>query len=295
MASDKKSNDNAPEQKLSIQNTLSKAAEDTENEIDLLELLNVLLSNIRWVIAAVIAGAVIAFFYTQYFVTPMYRSTGSLYVVSSRDAVINLSDLQIGNYLTSDYEKVVYTWEVLQLTSQNLSLPYDQGELRNMISVNIPANTRILEITVQSPSPREAALIANELMSVVSNFIGNVMETEMPNILSEAKVPTQRYSPSKTRNTMLGGVLGGFLSVLVIFIIFMLDDKVKTPDDIMKYTGMPTLSIIPRTTGGQGPGKDKPPAPPPSRRVQKRPPERARQKSAKPSGVAANDLQRRKG
>jgi capsular polysaccharide biosynthesis protein len=48
------------------------------------------------------------------------------------------------------------------------------------------------------------------------------------------------------RNTALGAVLGGFLSVLIIFIFFMLDDKVKTPDDALKYTGLHTLAIIPR-------------------------------------------------
>lgn len=225
--------------------SLPQPLERQEPEIDLLELLSVVMANIRWVIAAILAGAVLAFLYTQYFITPMYRSTGSIYVVSSKDAVVSLSDFQVSNFLTSDYEKVVYTWEVLQTTTENLGLPYSQEELRKMITVINPQNTRILEITVQSSNPGEAARIANELMVVVSNFVGSVMETEKPNILSEAKVPIERYSPSKTRNTLLGGVLGGSLSLLAIFIVFMLDDKVKTPDDIQKYAGMPTLAIVP--------------------------------------------------
>lgn len=243
-----------PAQGLSVQTAMPQGAQNGETEIDLLELLNVLLSNLRWIIAAVLIGALGAFFYTQYFVVPMYRSTGNLYVVSSRDSVINLSDFQVGNYLASDYEKVVYTWEVLEQTKENLNLTYTLDELRGMISINNPQNTRILEITVQSRSPREAALIANELMLVVSKYVVDVMETDQPNILSEAQVPTERYSPSKTRNTMLGAVLGGFVSVLVIFIIFMLDDKIKTPDDILKHTGMPTLAIVPRMAAEALPG-----------------------------------------
>jgi len=263
---------NQPAHGLSVQSAVQPGAQNGETEIDLLELLNVLLSNLRWIIAAVLIGALGAFFYTQYFVVPMYRSTGKLYVVSSQDSVINLSDFQVGNYLASDYEKVVYTWEVLEQTKENLSLPYTQEQMRRMITVNNPQNTRILEITVQSRSPREAALIANELMLVVSKYVVDVMETEQPNILSEAQIPLERFSPSKTRNTMLGAVLGGFVSVLAIFIIFMLDDKIKTPDDILKHTGMPTLSIVPRTAAKALPGAKVPPvkAAPNRRRVKRK-------------------------
>lgn len=276
MTSDKPLQDQA-NQAINTQLALQQGMQEAETEIDLLELLSVLLANLRWIVLAVLFCAAGAFFYTQHFVTPMYRSTGSLYVVSSRDSVINLSDFQMGNYLASDYEKVVYTWEVLQQTRENLNLPYTQEALRSMIFVNNPQNTRILEITVQSAIPREAANIANQLMLVVSDYVQNVMETEKPNILSEAQVPTVRHSPSKTRNTMLGGVLGGFLSVLVIFIVFMLDDKIKTPDDILKYTGIPTLAIVPRMESGipptpaiQKPVSKTPPKPPPKRRTQQK-------------------------
>lgn len=246
----KKTTEHQANGSLSIQSDIAASSMNEEKEIDLLELLSVLLANIKWIILAVLLFAVAAFMYTRLFVTPMYRSTGSIYVVSSKDSVINLSDFQMGNYLASDYEKVVYTWEVVQQTSQNLSLRYTNDQLRRMIRVNNPANTRILEITVESSSPQEAANIANELMRVVSDYVITVMETERPNILSEAQVPSQRYSPSLTRNTMLGAILGGFLSVLVLFIIFVLDDKIKTPDDILKHAGMHTLAVIPKTATG---------------------------------------------
>lgn len=243
-----------------------------EPEIDLWELLSFLLSKIGLIIAAVLTGAVIALLYTHFLVTPMYRSTGSLYVVSAKDSVINLSDFQVGNYLASDYEEVIYTWEVLQKTKDNLGLSYTTDEMRRMIFINNPQNTRILEVTVQSESPREAGLIANELMRVVSDYVGDVMETERPNVLSEAQTPLRPHSPSKTRNTMLGALLGGFISVFVIFIIFVLDDKVKTPDDILKYAGMPTLAIIPRITDAAYPlpGSKAPRKKAPARRQRKK-------------------------
>ncbi|MGI6634769.1 MAG: YveK family protein [Christensenellales bacterium] len=226
------------------QQTTNSSEEDLTT--DLLELMNFFLTNLRWIIAAILLSAIGAFVFTRYYVTPVYRSTGSIYVVSPKDSVVNLTDFQIGNYLASDYVKVVYTWEVLQQTRQNLKLDYSYEELRNMVSVTNPANTRILEISIVSTIPEETALIANELMNVVSDYVVNVMETEKPNILSEARIPAQRFSPSFTQNTMKGAFMGGFFSVLILFVIFILDDKVKTSDDALKYAGLYTLAIIPR-------------------------------------------------
>jgi capsular polysaccharide biosynthesis protein len=229
-----------------LYNELRVAKSSEDDQIDLLEFLNALLTHVWWVVAAVLIFAIGAFVFTRYFITPIYRATGSFYVVSTKDSDANVSDFQVGNYLASDYEKVVYTWTVLEQTVENLNLNYSYEKLRNMLHVTNPTNTRILEISIDSPDPQEAAMITNELMNVVSSYVVEVMETKKPNVLSEARVPTQVHSPNTMRNTALGAVLGGFLSVLIIFIFFMLDDKVKTPDDALKYTGLHTLAIIPR-------------------------------------------------
>lgn len=217
-----------------------------DDQIDLLEFLSSLLTHIWWIVAAVLIFAIGTFVITRYFITPIYRATGSFYVVSTKDSVANVSDFQVGNYLASDYEKVVYTWTVLEQTRENLNLSYSYEELRDMLHVTNPTNTRILEISIDSPDPQEAAMITNELMNVVSGYVVNVMETKKPNVLSEARVPTRVHSPNTAKNTVLGAILGGFISALIIFILFMLDDKVKTPDDALKYAGLHTLTIIPR-------------------------------------------------
>ena len=37
------------------------------------------------------------------------------------------------------------------------------------------------------------------------------------------------------------------LSVGIVFLRFMINDKIKSPDDILKYVGLPTLAIVPRS------------------------------------------------
>lgn len=50
----------------------------------------------------------------------------------------------------------------------NLNLPYNYEEMRGMLTVTNDADTRMLDITITSPSAEEAAMIANEYADVAS-------------------------------------------------------------------------------------------------------------------------------
>lgn len=217
----------------------------TETEIDPLELMRQLLSHIGLILLVAFLCMAIAGVYTFYYVTPIYESTSKLYVLNSGDSAINLSDLQVGAYLASDYIEVFHTWEVHQMVIQNLGLPYTIEYMQGMLSVTNPSNTRILYITFKSPDPREAMEIANEYAHVAIQFISKTMATEEPNIMSEALEPVYPSAPNKTANLLLGFLLGLALSAGAVALRFVIDDKVKTADDIRKYSNLSVLAVVP--------------------------------------------------
>ena len=96
-----------------------------EDTIDLLELCMGLLDHWKFIAAAAAAGAVLAALYTFLLVTPLYKATSTIYVVSRNDSVLNLSDIQIGSALTSDYIKVFEMWEVHEKVISALYLQPD--------------------------------------------------------------------------------------------------------------------------------------------------------------------------
>ncbi len=51
------------------------------------------------------------------------------------------------------------------------------------------------------------------------------------------------------KNTFIGGVLGIFLMIAVILVRFLMDDTVKTPEDVEKYLQLSTLAVIPLNEG----------------------------------------------
>ena len=231
-----------------IVNAAVPAGAANSSEIDLMELFYALLRSWKLILLCVVLGTALSAVYTTQLVTPMYKATSKLYVLSSKDSAINLSDLQIGAALTSDYKEVFNTWEVHEQVNQNLGLSYTYTELEKMLTITNPPNTRILQITVQSPSADEATFIANEYALVAQKYISDTMRTDEPSMMSVALKSLRPSSPSLTTNLILGFLLGAMLSFGIVFLRFMFDDKIKSPDDILKYAGLPTLAIVPRSS-----------------------------------------------
>ena len=225
---------------------------DGEMEIDLGELFLRLLDKWYIIVAAALIGTLISGIWTFYFVTPMYEATTKLYILNSTNSAINLSDLQIGSQLAADYPYVFQNWYVHEKVIEELGLSYNYKEIGNMVKVNNPSGTRLLDITVTSPDPKEAQLLANTYAKVGREFISAVMKTEEPTVFQEARVPERPSSPSKTRNLIIGFLLGAFIACAFIVIDFIQDDKVRTADDITKLLGLPTLGVVTMQSGMSG-------------------------------------------
>ena len=224
--------------------------EQGEDTIDLLELFMGLLAHWTLIAATAVVGAVLMALYTFFLVTPMYKATATIYVVSRNDSVLNFSDLQVGSELTSDYIKVFEMWEVHEKVISNLDLDYDMA---SMLSVTNTSDTRMLDITVTNPDPEEAAAIANEYADVGAKYISEKMKTDEPTLMSSARVPENPFSPNKAKNILLGFVVGFVLACAVVVLRTMLDDTYKSADDIRKYAGMVVLASIPLADAGEQP------------------------------------------
>ena len=227
---------------------VGQSEESVDGEIDLVELLYRLIEKWKIIVLACLFGALIAAVCTFYFITTMYSATSKLYVVNAKDSAINLSDLQIGNYLASDYTEVFSNWHVHEMVLQRLGLDYTYSQLAEMVSVENPKDTRILYVNVVSDDPQEAKDMADTYAQVAREFIAVKMDTEQPNIFEEALLPSRPSSPNKSRNVIMGFMIGLILSCGMIVAQFLMDDRLRSADDIEKYVQLPTLGVMPKQT-----------------------------------------------
>lgn len=236
----------SPEAKALLENENRKAVNESDTmEIDLIELMYRLLEKAKYIILAALLGAILAGAYTFWLVTPKYTATSKLYVVNSANSVIDLSALNVGTQLASDYKEVFSNWHVHERVLEKLDLPYSYGQLNNMVSVSNSESQRILHIRVTSTSPEEAKLLADTYAQVAQEFIAETMSTQRPNIFQEALRPTAPSSPNKTRNIILGFMLGAIAAAGIVVVQFIVDDRIHSEEDITKYLDLPVLGMMP--------------------------------------------------
>lgn len=204
-----------------------------------------LLGKIHWIILAALVGGVAAWIYVTRMVTPVYQATSKIYIAGS-DTTISLSDLQLGSTLATDYQEVFKIWHVHEMVDERLNLDYSYSKLAEMVSVNNPSGSHLLYINVSSSDPEEAKLLADTYAEVVQDYIANKMELRKPQILEKARTPYSPVYPNVRSTVIRGALAGGMgLTVLLMF-IFLIDDRIRTGDDVQKAVGIPVFGTVTR-------------------------------------------------
>ena len=220
-----------------------------ETEIDLLEIAHLLWTRIWLILIGFIAGAVIAFTFTKFFITPQYKADSIIYIFSKTTSISSLADLQIGSQLTGDFTIIATTREVINSVIDELNLDMTYDELVRNVTVTNPQSSHMLKIAVKNPSPQLAAKICNSLSEKLREQIADIMSTDKPSVVQRAIVPQKKDSPNTTRNTEIGALIGVVLVAGILIVQYLLDDTIKTDEDVKKYLGVDVLAAFPYIRG----------------------------------------------
>ncbi len=204
-------------------------------EVDLLEIINALLGRFWLILGGGLLAAAVGF------------AVSKIYILNkSESTTVTYSDVQMGTQLTKDYAELINSRYVLEEVIEKLALAETEyQDLLDKVSVHTPTDTRIVSITVTDTSPRQAMDIANCIREVAGEHIQNVMDIDAVNVVEEANMPTDKAGPSVPKWTLFGGILGVLLVCVAILVHYLLDDTIKTSEDVEKYLGLSTLALIP--------------------------------------------------
>lgn len=227
--------------------------ENEEMEIDLIELAHVLLYKWWLILLVALSGLVIAVGYTKFAVTPMYESSAMLYVLSNTTSVTSVADLQIGSAITGDFEVIATSKPVIDKAIQTIKKEegkkFTRSKIQGMISVENKEDTRILVIKAKSADPEDACMVANAMLEATAERMSEITKKEPPTTVEMAEVSKTPVSPSLKKNAVLGFLLGAVLVCGILVVRFLLNDNIKTEEDVEKYLGASTLVSIPRVKG----------------------------------------------
>lgn len=220
-----------------------------EIEIDLKEICYVLLDKIWWIIATAIICALVTGLYTISLVKPVYSSTSTLYILTQSTSITSLADIQLNTQLTKDYVVLATSRPVVNKVIEELNLDMSYEEFVSHVTVGNPTDTRILSLTVENHDAYLVKQIVDCLTRVVSERVAEIMETDSPNIVESGVIATDPKSPSLKKNVIIGGLFGGFVICGAIVAMFLMNDNIKSSEDLERYLGLSTLAEIPLEDG----------------------------------------------
>lgn len=220
-----------------------------EMELDLLELFYYLKRKIWMIVASFVLCGVIGFTVSSFLIAPRYTASTRMYVLNrTNETNVVYADIQISSYLLNDYKVLITGRNVTQEVIRRLNLSQKPERLAAQIDVTSPTNTRVLQINVTDTDAQLAADIANCVREVASEQIQEIMDVDAVKLVYAADVPEKPSSPNVRNNTIIAAAFGLFVSVFFLVVMFMMDDTVRTEEDVQRYLNLGTLGVIPKSS-----------------------------------------------
>ena len=215
-------------------------------EIDLKEIFYIWVHKLWIVILVGIFCSLSLGLYNKYIKTPVYESKTSFYVIHRQDeSKTTISDLQTGRHLTQDYMILITSRPVLEKVINITGVDITPEALESMIYINNPQESRILYISVMHKDPMTAKILVDAVAEVAAEQMCNIMETEKVNIVEYGNIPKKPYNQNIRRSFISGGIIGIILSSAVIIILYVINDNIRSAEDIEKHLGITVMGMIP--------------------------------------------------
>lgn len=215
--------------------------ENEELTIDLKGLLLKVKKYWYFILIGFLAGVLLGIMYKA-FSTPQYKASSLVYLRNG-DSSISLQDLQIGSELTKDYEVIFKSRPNLEKVISKLNLDYTYEQLNGMVTINNLTDTRILKVEVVSNDPKISKDIANEVVSYGMDSVREI-DSQEPYLVEKAIQKNESISTSLIMIIAIGGLLGIFISLGIIFLRFALSENIQSIEDVERSLNLPVLAVV---------------------------------------------------
>lgn len=229
--------------------TMQSAAmvDDDYDTIDLLEVLEVVRQHILIIVLVTVIAAAVGFGFSRFVMVPQYEASALMIVNTRQDTTANVTSDQINSAtkLVSTYSIIIKSDTVLQQVISNLGLTLTYDQLKERVTVSAVDDTQVMQITVRSDNPEWARQVCEQITTISPNVILESVEAGSVKLISQAAVTPEPVSPNVMRNTAIAALLGLVASIGIVVLRELLDNKIKSEDDVRKYLDLPVVGVIP--------------------------------------------------
>lgn len=221
---------------------------NTELTLDISTLWRIFKKHAFVIIAFTVIATVIAFILSSFIIQKQYSATAKLYVENKNaeqtSQIINSSELNAARSVVSTCIQLFSARDLAQALSDSIGNKYSAGALMSMTSMQALNNTECLQITMTMDDPQEAVDTLNTFVNLcIENYNDMVSAGKIALYDSPASNGSPVY-PSVTMFTAVGFLIGFLGTFIVVFVIEVLDTKVKAEDDLFKIYDIPVFAEI---------------------------------------------------
>lgn len=232
--------------------------QENQEELSLKDILGLLISKIWIIIIMGIVGLGIAFCISKFVLPLKYSSSVSMYVKSNankEDSNVNINELNASKSLVSTYIVVLKNPTVLKEVGNELINMIDTNEdvteekikkcfsissdgtiepnsILSCVNMQSSGGTEVLEITATTKDADISAALCNCFAKVARPFLMRVVGAGDVQTIGEADAHYSPVSPRTKMNCLIGGFAGAFLAIVIIIVADLLDNSIKSSDDI---------------------------------------------------------------
>ncbi len=223
-------------------------------EIDLKELFDIFWTKKIQIFIVIMIFAIIGGMYSYGLKVPKYTSSTTLVLAMSdntkeqkdkQEDAITTTDITLNSKLVSTYSELIKSKSSLKKVISNLSIEENADRLKGKINVTAVQDTEVIKISVTHENPSYAAKIANEVAKVFSDRIQEIYKINNITIVDEAEVPNGPSNIHHSKDIILFAMIGFVISAAYVFVLNMVDNTIKSTEDIEKVYNMPVLVTIP--------------------------------------------------
>lgn len=219
-------------------------------ELDLKDIFTMFWEKKEQILLIVLIFAVIGIAYSYLLVEPDFKAKTKLVLTQSiegtEDGAITQADVTLNSKLVATYGELIKTDNILQTVVNNINNPdITINKIKNNVSVQSVKETELLEISVTNADPNYAAIIANEIAKVFCEKVVEIYNISNTYILDRAVPNETPYNINHTKDIVIFAFIGVVVAGAYVLIANMLDNTIKTEQDIEKTTGLMVLTIIP--------------------------------------------------
>lgn len=218
--------------------------------MDMKKILNIISSKKIFIALIILLSLVVGYFYSYYYKKPQYNSSVTVLLTGDEaqgEKQVTQTDLNLNSGLISTYGSIAKSANVLSKVIENLGLDISVKNLQKNLTVAEIKNTQFLKITVENSNPETAMKIANEISTVFVEQIKTIYNIQNINIIDTAEISNTPCNINHIKDMAIALMAGIFASGVLILILYILDDTIKSEKDIPVNLKLETIGTIPNT------------------------------------------------